>query len=115
MRRYRILLAADVPLDLERIEEHLVRSYSDFGEDETSAAERAAERIAGALAYMETFHVQPHRGTEHPEVLLGIRNVTHERFIYYFRVGDPAGEVRILAVFFGGVEHRRQIADRLRR
>lgn len=113
MRQYSVRRAADVTRDLDRIEDHLVRIYLDFGEDVEAAVERAASRIDDALIYMRTFVAHPHRGTEQAIIRTGIRSVTHKNFIFYFEVDDPSLEVRILAIFFGGVDHRQQILDRL--
>ena len=114
MRRYRVRRAAAVTRDLDLIEDYLVETYQALGDDMESSTERAAIRIDGALAYMRTFETHPHRGTEHPEIRPGIRTVTSNTFIFYFDIDEPLSEVRILAVFFGGVDHRRQILDRLR-
>lgn len=114
MRRYRIRRAADVAHDLDLIEGHLVQIYQDLGDAPESAMGRAAARIGECLAYMRTFEDHPWRGTEHPHIRPGIRTVTSKRFIFYFEIDEPLGEVRILAVFFGGVDHRQQIQDRLR-
>jgi plasmid stabilization system protein ParE len=114
MPRYKVRRAADVTRDLDLIEKHLVKTYQEFGEDLETAVERSAARINDALAYMRTFVTHPHRGTEHPKILPGIRTVTAKNFIVYFEVDDLSSEVRILAIFFGGVDHRQQIMDRLR-
>ncbi len=114
MQRYRVRRAADVTGDLGLIEEHLVTAYQEFGEDLESAVDRATARIDEALAYMRTFVTYPHRGTEYAKIQPGIRTVTAKNFIFYFEVDDLSCEVRILAIFFGGVDHRQQIMDRLR-
>jgi plasmid stabilization system protein ParE len=114
VRRYRVRRAADVAHDLDLIEEHLVQSYREFGDDLENAVERAAARICEALAYMWTFETHPHRGTEHADVRPGVRTATDKRFVFYFEIDALSFEVRILAIFFGGVDHRRQIMDRLR-
>lgn len=114
VRRYKVLRAADVARDLDLVEDYLFRIYRDLGDDPETASERAATRIGEALAYMRTFAAHPYRGTEHPEIRLGIRTVTSKRFIFYFQIDEAPPEVRILAVFFGGVDHGRQILDRLR-
>jgi len=44
----------------------------------------------------------------------GIRTFTSKNFIVYFEADDQPSEVRILAIFFGGVKHRQHIMDRLR-
>ncbi len=113
MRRYSVRRAADVTRDLNLIEAHLVKTYQEFGEDLETAAKRAAARIEDALVYMRTFVTQPHRGTEQAEIQPGIRTVTNKHFIFYFEVDDRFDEVRILAIFFGGANHRQQIMDRL--
>jgi plasmid stabilization system protein ParE len=114
VKRYSVRRAADVTRDLDLIEEHLVKTYQEFGEDFESAVERAAARVDDALSYMRGFATHPHRGTEHAKIRLGIRTVTNKNFIFYFEVDDQSSEVRILAIFFGGVDHRQQIVDRLR-
>ncbi|OWJ67253.1 type II toxin-antitoxin system RelE/ParE family toxin [Inquilinus limosus] len=114
MRRYRVRRAPGVTRDLDLIEDHLVRVYQDLGDDVANAVERAASRIDDALAYMRTFETHPHRGTEHPRIRPGIRTVTDKSFVFYFEIDEPVSEVRILAVFFGGADHRRQILGRLR-
>lgn len=114
MRRYRVSRATDVTRDLDLIEEHLVQVYQEFGDDLENAIERAAARIDEALAYMRTFAAHPHRGTEHPKIRPGIRSVTNKSFVFYFEIHEPSSKVRILATFFGGANHRRQILDRFR-
>ncbi|MDO9713735.1 type II toxin-antitoxin system RelE/ParE family toxin [Paracraurococcus lichenis] len=114
MKRYKVRRAADVTRDLDLIEDHLVRVYQDLGEDPGDAAERAAVRLGEALRYMRTFETYPHRGTEHPQIHPGLRTVTSRSFIFYFEVDEASAEVSVLAVFFGGADHRRQITDRLR-
>lgn len=114
MQRYRVRRAADVTHDFDLIEDHLVQAYQEFGEDFESAVERAAARIDEALAYIRTFAIHPHRGTEHAKIRPGIRTVTNKNFIFYFEIDEVSYEVRIIATFFGGVDHRRQIMDRLR-
>ena len=114
MRRYSVRRAADVTRDLDLIEDHLVKTYQEFGEDLESAVERATIRVDDALSYMRGFVTHPHRGTEHTKIRPGIRTVTNKNFIFYFEVDDQSSEVRILAIFFSGVDHRQQIMDRLR-
>ncbi len=114
MRHYKVRRAAGVTGDLDLIEEYLVKTYQEFGEDRETSVERASARIDDALFTMRTFVTHPHRGTEHAKIRPGIRTVTNKTFIFYFEVDDRSSEVRILAIFFGGVNHRQQIIDRLR-
>ncbi len=91
----------------------LSSSVEEFGEDLESAVVRATARIDEALAYMRTFVTYPHRGTEHAKIRPGLRTVTTKNSIFYFEVDDVSFDVRILAIFFGGVDHRQQIMDRM--
>lgn len=113
MRRYRVRRAKDVTLDIDLIEEYLVRGYHELGDDLENAMRRAAVRIDDAMAYMRTFERHPDRGTAHKDIRPGVRTVTSKRF-FYFEVDERLSQVSILAVFFCGVDHRRQIIDRLR-
>jgi plasmid stabilization system protein ParE len=114
VRRYRVRRAADVTHDLDLIEDHLVHAYEAFGEDLDTAVERAADRINEALAYMRTFATHPHRGTEHAKIRPGIRTVTNKSFVFNLEIDEQSSEIRILAAFFGGIDHRQQIMDRFR-
>ncbi len=113
MRRYKVSRAAGITRDLDLIEDHLTGAYQTFGDDLENAVERAAARIEDALVYMRSFATHPHRGTEHPTIWPGLRTVTHRAFVFYFEIDEAALSVRLLAVFFGGADHRRQIMDRL--
>jgi plasmid stabilization system protein ParE len=111
---YRLRPAQEIGRDLELIENHLLQAYQGFGEEVDVASARASARIKEALDYIESFVGHPHRGTEQPKIRSGLRTVTSNRFIYYFEIDEFVLEVRILAVFFGGVDHQRQILERLR-
>ncbi|MBK1839907.1 hypothetical protein JHL17_21095 [Azospirillum sp. YIM B02556] len=113
MPRYKLRYAPIVTRDFDLIEGYLVQAYQDLGDDAERATERAARRIVAAADYLRSFATYPHRGTEHPEIRPGIRTVTSNRFTFYFSIDDSLAEVLIVAVFFGGVDHRRQIVDRL--
>jgi plasmid stabilization system protein ParE len=114
LQHYKVRRAAAVTKDLDLIEDHLVTSYQQFGEDLETAIAHAAARINDALLYMRTFITQPHRSTEQTKIRPGIRTVTNKKFIFYFEINDTSSEVSILAIFFGGMDHRQQIMDRLR-
>ena len=114
MRHYKVLRATSITNDLDLIEQHLTESYQSFGEDPENAMDRAAARIEEALEYLRTFATHPHRGTEYPTIRPGIRTVINKSFIFYFEIDEASSEVRHLAIFFSGANHRRQIMDRLR-
>ena len=111
---YKVIPAVPVARDLELIEDYLSQAYQGFGESSERAISGAALRIIEALDYMDSFANHPHRGTEHPNIRPGVRAVTHNRFVYYFEIDEPSSEVIILAVFFGGIDHKRRLLDRLK-
>lgn len=114
MRPYRVRRAAATQRDFDIIDSHLVESYQALlGEMPEAAQARAAERIDEALAYMRTFREAPHRGTEQSHIRPGLRMVSHANFVFHFEIDEEAGIVTILAVFFGRVNHARQILERL--
>ncbi len=99
--------------DLELIFDHLVESYISFGDDPEEAFDRAEARIHSMENFLETLGEMPKRGTLRPELGTGIRTITKDKAIYYFTVHDEIGEVRILAIFFGGQDHQRHMLTRL--
>ncbi|MEQ1616787.1 MAG: hypothetical protein ABL883_00400 [Terricaulis sp.] len=46
-------------------------------------------------------------------MMRGLRSDTKDRAISYFTVDDDARLVRVLAVFFGGQDHQREMLKRL--
>ena len=110
---YKVRRAKEVTRDFDIIEDYLVRSYQGFGEDLDEAVMKAVARVEEAQAYIRTFSVHPHRGTENLAIRPGLRTVTSNRFIFYFEIDEPLSEVRVLAVFFGGTDHQSRIGDRL--
>ncbi|PWC73571.1 hypothetical protein TSH100_30885 [Azospirillum sp. TSH100] len=102
-----------VTRDFDCIEGYLFQAYLDLGDDSERAARRAARRVPEAPDYLRTCATHSDRGTEHPEIRPDIRTVTSNKFTFYFSIDDVLTEVLIVAVFFGGVNHRRQIVDRL--
>lgn len=114
MRPYRLKPAEAVEWDLDGIEQHLIESYMGFGDDAARARERAAARMDQAQAYLDSFATRPHRGTLLPMMRPRLRSQTHQGFVMYFEVDDEAHEVRFLAVFFSGMDHRQRMIERLR-
>lgn len=108
----RVEFAENALRDLDLIFDHLAESYRGFGEADDEAFEHAARRIRAILDAAD--RLAPHRGGRHDDLAPGLRHVTLDRAVYYFRVGDD-GPVRILAVFFGGQDHQRRMRLRLLR
>lgn len=112
----RVEFAENALRDLDLIFDHLAESYRGFGEAEDEASEHAAHRLRGILDVAVRLALAPHRGGRHDDLAPGLRHVTIDRAVYYFRVGDGAdGPVRVLAVFFGGQDHQRRMRLRLLR
>ena len=115
MLTYEVLTSDAFHKDLKVIGRHLFKSYRDIlKESPAKAADRVVARLEEANAYVRTFQNNPHRGTEHPQIRAGLRSVTHRDFIYIFMVDDEKLHVRVLATFFGGEDHHRKFADRIR-
>ena len=109
----RVEFAEDALRDLDLIFDHLAESYRGFGEAPDEASERAAARVRGILAAADRLALAPHRGAVHDDLAPGIRHLTLDRAVYYFRV--DGNRVRVLAVFFGGQDHQRRMRLRLLR
>ncbi len=99
--------------DLETIFDFVFEAALGFGEDEATAFQRASTRILEIEDAMNALGDLPHQGTLHPEFFGGLRSVTKGRAIFYFDVEDTLHRVRVLAVFFGGQDHQRQMLLRL--
>ena len=110
-----VVFAAAALDDLTLIEQHLIDAYRSFGETAPEAARHAAARIEQILSAAERLATAPHRGEAHDDLLLGLRHLALDRSIYWFVVDDLARQVRILALFFGGQDHQRQMLVQLLR
>lgn len=100
--------------DLERIFDFLVTAHQELGAPLAEAFDNAEARLIRIEESMQSLGRAPHRGTLWPEVMDGLRWVTIERAVFYFTVDDEAEEVRVLATFFGGQDHRQLVLDRIR-
>ncbi|CDZ28963.1 Hypothetical protein NGAL_HAMBI490_38250 [Neorhizobium galegae bv. officinalis] len=64
---------------------------------------------------MRALGQMPHQGTQLFDLRPGLRQVTKNRAIFYFIVNDDSRTVHIVAVFFGGQDHRRHMLKRFKR
>lgn len=112
--KYRVAFAAQAERDLELIFSFLARSYLDFGEAPADARARAAKRVDGIVRSGMAFGASPHRGTLLPAIRPGLRCITKDRAVYYFEVDDDEKALLVLAIFFGGQDHQREMLKRLR-
>jgi toxin ParE1/3/4 len=111
--RYTVERASDADRDLDEIFEFLIESYAKFGEDVGTAIDHAAERMQKIHDSMQSLGDVPHQGTLMPQILPGLRSVTKDRAIFYFTVDDGKRTLKVLAIFFGGQDHRRRMLKRL--
>jgi plasmid stabilization system protein ParE len=112
----RVEFAEDALRDLELILLHLAESYRGFGEAPDEALDHAARRVRAIVKAADRLAVAPHRGAVHDELAPGVRHLTLDRAVYYFRVGGGEdAPVRVLAVFFGGQDHQRRMRLRILR
>ena len=105
--------SAEVDLDLALIFDFLLAAALDFGEPTDRAFEQAARRVRDIEQAIFALGNAPHQGTLDPALLPGLRRVSKERAILYFDTDEDAQVVRVLAVFFGGQDHRRRMLIRL--
>ncbi len=105
--------AAEAERDFELIFEYLFQSYRQFGTAPEDALRQAAARVDGIRSAADRLAGAPHRGTLRDDIKTGLRNVTIERAIYWFTLDEQRQRVTILAVFFGGQDHVRQMLIRL--
>jgi toxin ParE1/3/4 len=110
---FRIEFSAAAERDFGLIFDHLVASYRGFGESPEAAFAHAETRIRAIRKTADRLATGPHRGVLHPDILPGLRHLTLDRAVYWFDVDDAARRVRVLAVFFGGQDHRRHMLRRL--
>ena len=110
---YEIVRSAASDRDLGLILDHLVNSYLALGDPLPDAFERAAQRIRSIEADMHALARAPHQGTLPPELGPGLRHVTKNQAVFYFDIDDNDRLVRILAIFFGGQDHRRHMLMRM--
>lgn len=106
---YRVERSESADHDLESIFDFLFATALDFGEDAATALDRAAARVLAIEDAMEALGQAPHQGTLRPELGGGVRNVTKGRAVIYFEPDDEARLARVLAVFWGGQDHRRRM------
>jgi plasmid stabilization system protein ParE len=109
----KVEFAEDALRDLGLILDHLAEIYVATGETRADAVEHAANRVRRILASADRLALVPHRGPLHEDLAPGLRHAALDRAVFYFQV-EP-DRVRVLAVFFGGQDHQRQMRLRLLR
>lgn len=108
-----MVFAADAVEDLALIEAHLIRAYQAFGEQPVEAAQHAQARVEAIITAAERLALAPLRGEAHDELLPGLRHLTLNSAVYWFRPRPSSRDIQVLAVFFGGEDHQRHMLVRL--
>jgi len=108
-----VRFAEDAVRDLELIEAHLFQAYRAFGESSAEARHHAEARVDAIIATAERLALAPMRGGDEGDLLPGLRHLTLDGAVYWFLVEDGSRQLRVLAVFFGGQDHRRHMLVRL--
>ncbi|WP_137133756.1 type II toxin-antitoxin system RelE/ParE family toxin [Rhizobium sp. FKY42] len=100
--------------DLELIFRHLIQSYIGFGDPVEEAIERALQRLHSIESDMDGLAQTPYQGTVWTtESGTELRYVTKKKVVFYFEIKAEAQVINLLAVFFGGQDHRRHMLERL--
>lgn len=110
---WRVEQSAEADHDLSLIFDFLFSAALDFGEPGDRAFAQAARRIRAIEDAIFALGNAPHQGTLDHDLMPGLRRVGKERAILYFDIDEDARVVRVLAVFFGGQDHRRRMLVRL--
>lgn len=111
---FKVLRSHACDVDLEAIFDFLFVSYQELGDAPDDAFERAAERVLGIETTLEALGEVPFQGTLEPAIMVGLRHVTRDRAVFYFTVDEGLQELHVLAVFFGGQDHRAHLLQRIR-
>jgi len=110
---WQIEFSAASILDFELIFDHLFESYTALGESVSEAVTRAATRVEQIETAAHRLVVAPYRGETHDEILPNLRHLTLGQAIYWFVPDEATQTVRILAIFYGGQNHRLHMLTRM--
>lgn len=108
-----IEVSAAAKQDVALLFEHLVESYLSFGEARDAAVDHASNRIGDILDEMDRIATAPYCGQARDGLLPNLRHLTLNRAIYWYQLDAEHQTIRILAIFYGGQDHIRQMMLRL--
>ncbi len=110
---WQIEVSAAALRDFELIFDHLFESYTALGDSVAEAVARAAARVEQIEAEAQRIATAPFRGEAHDGILPNLRHLTLGHAIYWFVPDESTQTVRILAIFYGGQNHRLHMLARL--
>ncbi|MGP9821501.1 type II toxin-antitoxin system RelE/ParE family toxin [Salinarimonas sp. NSM] len=109
----RVRYARAALTDFQTVYRHLLRSYRQFGETAAQARARATRRVGEIREVADSLAERPYRGRRDDDLLAGLRHLTVDRAIIYFKLDEDDQAVLVLGVFFGAQNHRPKMAERL--
>lgn len=109
---WNVEFSADAENDFELIFDHLVDSYTGFGEEIEEAFEHAVERLRGIRSTTQKLERAPQQGTLRDDIASGIRFVRLDKTVFWFDLDEQRQVVRVLAVFFGAQDHIKHMLTR---
>lgn len=111
---YEVRRSVACRLDIESVFDFLFDAHLSLGESIVGSIDRAARRIALIEGAIDALGSVPHQVTLRPDLMAGLRWVSKDRAVFYFIVDDAARRIDLLAVFFGGEDHKQRILERIR-
>jgi len=110
---WQIEFAEETERDFALILDHLIDSYTSFGDSPAEATQRATQRLTEILDAPLRIATAPFRGQSHDDLLPGLRQLAFGKATFWFTVHDGQGVIQVLAVFFGGQDQQRRMLVRL--
>lgn len=111
---FEVRRSAQCHQDLTAILDYLFDAYCNLGEEPAEAFDRAANKLRGIESSISQLGDVPFQGTLDSDIMNGLRHVTKQNAVVYFVPDETRQEVRVLAVFFGGQNHRQHILGRIK-
>jgi len=99
--------------DFELIFDHLFAAYSDLGDSEDEALERAAGRVRELRSSIQRLTETPFIGTLRSDIYAGIRFVRRDKAAIWFLPVVDRKTLIVAAIFFGAQNHIRHMMGRL--
>lgn len=98
--------------DLRHIHTYLGRSYIGFGESLPEAIANADRPLAEVDVLLARIVAGPFHGERHDDLFPGLRHLTIDRIVVWFKPDEDAEVLRVLGFFFGGEDHLGKMIQR---
>lgn len=110
---FKLTYSDQAEADLIALFDFLVNSHVALGASYPEAVNQAIDRSQEITKQARILANVPYQGTLWAEAQTGLRWVTKNRAIFYFKPVAEVSELRILAVFYGGQDHHAIMSKRL--